>query len=78
MDDGSHDLTASIVARTFGNDCRVTLVQWQHNGGKSSALNAGLEVADGEYIVVMDCGAHQNQSGFARSDEAGLVAGLRA
>ena len=54
VDDGSRDLTASIVARAFGNDSRVTLVRRPHNGGKSSALNAGLEVADGEYIVVMD------------------------
>jgi cellulose synthase/poly-beta-1,6-N-acetylglucosamine synthase-like glycosyltransferase len=81
VDDGSRDSTASIVARAFDNDSRVTLVRRPHNGGKSSALNTGLEVADGEYIVVMDADTMPDADFIGRmlqplqQDRADAVAG---
>ena len=53
VDDGSKDRTAEVVAETFGDDPRVTLLR-QENGGKASALNHGLSVASGEIIVSLD------------------------
>lgn len=48
VDDGSTDQTAQI-ARRYG----VRLLQ-QPNGGAAAARNAGLAVAQGEYIAILD------------------------
>lgn len=50
VNDGSTDGTESVVA-SFGEDVRLLS---KDNGGKSLALNAGLEVATGDYIWIMD------------------------
>ncbi len=53
-DDGSTDgsvAEAEKLAREYDN---ITLVKNKH-GGVSSARNAGLEYADGEYISFIDC-----------------------
>jgi cellulose synthase/poly-beta-1,6-N-acetylglucosamine synthase-like glycosyltransferase len=51
IDDGSTDRTAEIVA-SLGLD-RVRLVR-QDNGGKASALNTGIQLGDGEVLVMVD------------------------
>lgn len=50
IDDGSSDDTAEVVA-TFGPAVRYI---FKTNGGKSSALNLGLEQASGEFIYILD------------------------
>ncbi|WP_353226443.1 glycosyltransferase [Novosphingobium sp.] len=52
-DDGSKDRTSEIVAAAFGNDSRVRLMTMV-NGGKASALNRALAVAQGEIVVALD------------------------
>jgi len=53
LDDGSKDSTAEEVRRAHGNDPRVTLLSFE-NGGKARAVNRGLAVAKGEYVVALD------------------------
>ena len=53
VDDGSKDKTYQVVAEKYADDLRVTCVR-KENGGKSSALNRGLQIARGEVIVALD------------------------
>lgn len=53
VDDGSTDGTASIAAELAAADPRVRLLQ-KPNGGVSSARNAGLDAAQGRYVVFLD------------------------
>ncbi|KRA64433.1 polysaccharide deacetylase [Caulobacter sp. Root656] len=53
LDDGSKDGTAEAVHRAHGADPRVTLLSFE-NGGKARAVNRGLAVAKGDYVVALD------------------------
>jgi len=53
VDDGSVDDTSGEVTRRFGDRPEVRLLR-QNNGGKSSALNHGITIADGDIIVALD------------------------
>lgn len=53
LDDGSKDRTAQQVLEHFADDPRVTLLSFE-NGGKARAVNRGLAVARGEYVVALD------------------------
>lgn len=53
VDDGSTDGTASIVSSIASRDSRVRLIK-QANGGRSSARNAGVHCARGEWIMFAD------------------------
>ena len=50
IDDCSTDSTAAIVKATPG----VTLVQMTRNGGKGSAVRAGIAAARGEFLIIQD------------------------
>lgn len=54
VDDGSHDLSWQQVQRLSEDDARVRGLALSHNYGKSVALQAGFEIAEGRYIVTMD------------------------
>ncbi len=53
VDDGSSDRTSEIVAGIAASDRRVRLLR-QANGGKASALRAGLAAARHEIILMLD------------------------
>ncbi len=53
VDDGATDECPSICDGYAKTDSRVTVIH-KENGGVSSARNAGLDAAAGEYIVFMD------------------------
>jgi glycosyltransferase involved in cell wall biosynthesis len=53
IDDGSPDASGSIADLCAENDDRIIVVHTE-NGGVSSARNAGLEIATGEYVVFID------------------------
>lgn len=53
VDDGSPDDSAKVCEQLFGDDERFVLIR-KENGGVSSARNAGLERARGEYIAFID------------------------
>jgi len=52
VDDGSTDSTKQKIRAL--NDDRFYLVELKKNYGQSSALQAGIDVAQGEYIVTLD------------------------
>lgn len=53
IDDGSTDGSSQICDDYASNDKRVQVIH-QQNGGLSSARNAGLRVAQGDYITFID------------------------
>ena len=53
IDDGSTDSSGSICDRYAEKDKRIKVIH-KVNGGVSSARNAGLDIAVGEYIVFVD------------------------
>lgn len=82
VDDGSNDGTVKKVKSI--QDKRLRLVELKMNYGQSSALSAGIDEAQGEYIVLMD-GDLQNDPAdiplmlaIAETENWDLVAGIRA
>lgn len=53
VDDGSSDRTYEIVAAEFAHHPKVKVLT-KFNGGKSSALNYGIEHTDAPYVVCID------------------------
>ena len=53
VDDGSKDNSSKICDEWKEKDSRIKVIH-KENGGLSSARNAGLEVATGEYIMFED------------------------
>jgi len=54
VNDGSPDETESIAKYWLGKDSRFKYL-YKENGGLSSARNAGIEVASGEWVQFLDC-----------------------
>ena len=53
VDDGSPDNSVSICEKYMEKDARVSLIH-KENGGLSSARNAGIDSAKGEYLLFVD------------------------
>ena len=53
VNDGSHDQCGKICDEYAENDSRIKVIH-KKNGGLSDARNAGLEIAQGEYIGFVD------------------------
>lgn len=53
VDDGSPDHCASICDEYHNKDKRIRVIH-KKNGGLASARNAGLNIADGDYIFFLD------------------------
>ena len=54
IDDGSKDNTLKIIKQLANQDSRVHYISFSRNFGKEAALLAGLQAAQGEYIVILD------------------------
>lgn len=81
VDDFSKDGTRNVIKAL--DDTKVHLVELKKNYGQSLALAAGIDYAEGEYIITMD-GDLQNDPGdipkmleFAVSGEFDVVTGIR-
>ncbi|HKM94992.1 MAG TPA: glycosyltransferase [Prolixibacteraceae bacterium] len=82
VDDGSTDSTREKI-RQIGDE-RFILVELRKNYGQSSALQAGIDIAQGEYIVTMD-GDLQNDPldiplmlQKSINEDIDVIAGIRA
>lgn len=53
VDDGSKDHTWEIISQM--NDCQVKGISFSRNFGKEAAVFAGLQEAEGDCAVVIDC-----------------------
>ncbi len=53
VDDGSPDNCADIIKEYADKDSRIKPI-FKENGGYGTAVNAGLEVASGEYIAILE------------------------
>jgi GT2 family glycosyltransferase len=79
-DDGSKDRTSAIVAEAFPEHPKVTLLTMT-NGGKASALNRALLIAQGEIVVALDADTQFERETISRlvrwftDERIGAVAG---
>lgn len=55
VSDGSRDGTYAEILKAASNDVRIKGAQFSRNFGKEAAIFAGLELAGGDAVVVMDC-----------------------
>lgn len=54
VDDGSKDNTLQILRELHERDSRVHYVSFSRNFGKEAGIYAGLQHANGDYVVIMD------------------------
>ncbi|MDR0503645.1 MAG: glycosyltransferase family 2 protein [Treponema sp.] len=54
IDDGSRDNTLAVLRSLASLDSAVHFISFSRNFGKEAALLAGLQAAQGDYIVTMD------------------------
>ncbi|MDO4771614.1 glycosyltransferase family 2 protein [Porphyromonas sp.] len=54
VNDGSKDATASILNRIARQDDRMQVIHFSRNFGHQSALTAGMNYVDSDYIAVID------------------------
>jgi len=54
VDDGSRDNTLNILRQLANQDKHIHYISFSRNFGKEAAILAGLQAAQGEYIVIMD------------------------
>ena len=81
IDDFSTDDTRKVVKNK--NDDKVHLIELKKNYGQSLALAAGLDYAEGEYIITMDGDLQNDPSdipemlAYAVNDEYDVITGIR-
>lgn len=54
MDDGSRDRSLQLLLAHQAHDARVTVVELSRNWGHQPAITAGLSIAKGSAVVLMD------------------------
>jgi cellulose synthase/poly-beta-1,6-N-acetylglucosamine synthase-like glycosyltransferase/spore germination protein YaaH/peptidoglycan/xylan/chitin deacetylase (PgdA/CDA1 family) len=80
VDDGSKDSTYSRVLEAFRDDSRVNILT-KSNGGKASALNYGINMAKGSFLLCIDADTQLKTDAVSRlmemfaDDKVGAVAG---
>lgn len=80
VDDGSKDNTYKIVSEEFANHPKVKVFT-KPNGGKATALNYGINVASGDFVVCIDADTQLKSDAVTElmkkfsSDDVAAVAG---
>ncbi len=54
VDDGSEDGTLAALNAARAKDLRIRIVKLSRNFGKEAAISAGLQVANGRHVMLMD------------------------
>lgn len=62
VDDGSTDAMADVANQVAARHKNVIVLSRSERGGKSSALNMGLNQATGEVVVTIDADSHLSQN----------------
>lgn len=60
IDDGSTDASWSVIEKLSNNYAEVKGIRFQKNYGKSQALDAGFELAEGAVVITMDADLQDN------------------
>jgi glycosyltransferase involved in cell wall biosynthesis len=60
IDDGSTDDSWKIIEQLSGKNVEVKGIRFQKNYGKSQALDAGFEIAQGDVVITMDADLQDN------------------
>lgn len=55
VDDGSRDGTLAILREAAAHDGRVRVISFSRNFGQQIAVTAGIDAAQGDAVVLMDC-----------------------
>ena len=55
VNDGSTDQTQALLETLAAEDPRVALLEFSRNFGHQAALTAGLDQANGDFVITMDC-----------------------
>jgi glycosyltransferase involved in cell wall biosynthesis len=82
VDDGSTDGTRSEIKKI--EDGRFTLIELKRNYGQSSALQAGIDHAEGEFIAIIEGDLQNDPADLPRMlkmmevESWDMVAGVRA
>jgi len=71
VDDASTDVTAHLVEEAARVDPRIRLLRQPHNAGPSAARNAGIAVASGRWIALLDSDDSYATERLARLVEVG-------
>ena len=81
IDDGSTDGSLNVLEKLFTKDPHVCVHSFRRNRGKSAALAAGFEKAEGNYVVTMDADLQDDPAEIpallSRLDECDLVSGWK-
>ena len=83
VDDGSADRSYEVLTERAASDPALTVVQFRRNFGQTAALQAGIDQARGEVIVLMDADLQNDPADIPmmldRLEEGyDLIAGWRA
>ena len=54
VDDGSDDDSFDVIRKFAATDPRIKAIAFNRNYGQTAAINAGIQAAEGEIIVLMD------------------------
>ena len=54
VDDGSTDMSLTILHSLQATDSRVVVVQFRRNFGQTAAMSAGFDYSSGDVIITMD------------------------
>jgi dolichol-phosphate mannosyltransferase len=82
VDDGSVDGTINEILKIHNDN--IKLIVFSRNFGQTSALAAGIEASEGEYIVTMDGDLQNDPNDIPnllqkiQNDDLDLIAGIRA
>lgn len=54
VNDGSSDRTGELLQQLAGSDPRVTVIELSRNFGHQAALTAGMDAAEGDWVITLD------------------------
>jgi glycosyltransferase involved in cell wall biosynthesis len=83
IDDGSTDGSYAVLARMARTDPTLTVVRFRRNFGQTPAMQAGIDIAQGQVIVTLDADLQNDPADIPRmvaklEEGYDLVAGWRA